>query len=140
MRKSLKKLETLLVAAALMLSATIVSEGQTESIIVSKKHTVRELRGVVLDIYDEPLAGVDVAVFDNAGWIQEGKTGSDVEQRLMAATTTDANGRFNFKHLPAGKYEVRFRLTAFNDIHFLVLVKPHGLRNKKLVVTMKVAT
>ena len=123
-----------------MLCVVIASYGQTVSITVTKKFIVREFRGIVLAPNSEPLAGADVDVFDNPEWIHNVKLPGDVEQKLIATTKTDSDGAFRFKHLPAGKYDVRFRAVGFNEMHYYVVVKSRILRNKRLVVILPLAT
>lgn len=53
----------------------------------------------IQDSGEPPLAGVTVTLLDGSG-------------NTVATTTTDADGRYIFDNLPAGTYQVKFRLTA----------------------------
>ena len=111
-----------------MLSVAIASYSQQESITVIKKQPVRELRGAVfIEVNHQPLEDVEVDVFD-------------VNQNLVASTKTASDGTFRLKHLPDGKYNLRFRAMGFNEMHDYVAVKSHSFGHKKLVVRLPVAT
>lgn len=56
-------------------------------------------RNGIQDAGEPPLAGVTVTLLNGAG-------------KVVATTTTDANGRYIFDNLPAGSYQVHFQLTS----------------------------
>jgi len=110
------------------------------SVTVTKKYTVREFRGIVLDPTKSPLPGAEVSIFDNPEWIRKGRSFSDTEPKLITSAKTDSDGKFDFKQLPSGRYDVRFSARGFNDMHYYVVVKSHSLRNKRFVIVLPLAT
>jgi hypothetical protein len=97
------------------------------------------LRGVVLDPNKSPLAGAEVSIFDNPEWIRKGSF-SESAHKLIASASTGSDGKFDFKQLPSGRYDVRFSARGFNDMHYYVVVKSHSLRNKRFVIVLPLAT
>jgi hypothetical protein len=83
--------------------------------------------------------GVEVDVLNHPEWIIKGQSGSPSEQRVLASQVTDGNGRFTFKGLPAGAYEVRFGKPMFEQQHLYVEVRPRTRRKKRLKIALGLA-
>jgi hypothetical protein len=120
-------------------NASPASSKYLQSVVISRRQVVGNLRGVVRAPDGEPLEGVEVDVLNHPEWIIKGQSGSPSEQRVLASQVTDGNGRFTFKGLPAGAYEVRFGKPMFEQQHLYVEVRPRTRRKKRLKIALGLA-
>ena len=92
--------------------------------------TYKSIRGVAQQIHGKAMNGVLVELFDNSEWIRQGLSESPVEQRRIATCKTNHDGKFCFKDIPPGQYELRLSLNrAWNVVHTYVEVNPRSSRS-----------
>ena len=93
--------------------------------IYKEEKTYRLLDGKVLDSNGEPLSGVLVEVFDNPEWIKQGKKRNASNQTRISVCKTSTDGKFCFKKLPKGEYELRLSKNKnWNPTHMYIEVDP----------------
>ena len=120
--------------------------GANENIVLVKREKYHRLEGVVRNVNGETLPGVLVEVFNKPDYLllsypksEEKKKG---QKRLMGCIV-GADGKFCFRELPPGKYELRFsKAGGWNHTHVYVIVAPPGHKGSKdmLDVSMLVGT
>ena len=116
--------------------------GGNESVVVDEQEVYRHAQGVVIDTAG-PVEGALVEVFTHPEKWLDSSGGSRVnpKQRRIAACRTRADGRFCFRGLAAGKYEIRSSLnTGWNVTHFCVGIDPENGKTGEIEVTMHVGT
>jgi len=93
----------------------------------------KSIKGEVKGELGEPLEKVLVEVYTNPKWLldknysQRGKN-----QKRVAVCETSENGKFSFKNLSKGTYELRIsKNTDRNPIHMLIKVDPKDRRAVK---------
>ena len=101
---------------------------------------IRRLSGKVIGFGDVN-PDVRVEVYDNAQvWLDNSI--SVVEKRKqqsrIATTRTDKRGRFEFKGLPKGFYEVEFSREGWDVLSVLLNVEPNGAATDSLCVTLRI--
>lgn len=110
---------------------------------ISNGGTVRQIRGRVLAMNDEPLADALIEVFKRQDIkISEEAHINKNRQKRIALCKANSKGEFCFKGITAGKYEIRASCVAGFDAHrtFIVLA-PTGKRkvNKEVIVRLAVS-
>jgi len=125
-------------------------EGETthwagnEEIVMNEETSYRKLEGTVEYLGDRPLANALVEIFDQPDYLLDESVLSKrdhVGQKRLAACRTAANGRFCFRNLPSGKYELRSSLDSeWNVTQVYVVVDKKSGKNQSLRVSMKVGT
>lgn len=116
-----------------------VSNRQQETTGSKKKHVVALLFGTVRDVNGAPVRGIRVDVFGDPQRNPQAPTQNSDTERPLASTETTPEGKFRFQKLPAGKYDVRFTATGFNELHLFVEVKPSSGRYKAIDVQLPAA-
>jgi protocatechuate 3,4-dioxygenase beta subunit len=100
--------------------------GANEEILLSEKKPRKMLHGLVRDVNGEPLSDVLVEVFDHPN-VQ-----ANVRQNRLVACVTGADGRFCFKNIPTGKYElILSKGGGWNRSHVYVEIAPHSRNSTK---------
>src|SRR5438552_9978081 len=79
--------------------------GANETITIIESKPRRSIFGEVNDVNGQPLKDVLVEVFAPST-----KSADNEQKKRIIACTTDEKGRFCFRKVPAGKYEVLFSL------------------------------
>lgn len=119
--------------------STTKSNLQQERIEVSVRLRVVNLRGLVVDPHNDPVAGSHVQVFKN---IKNRVNGKSVWEQGPEVSSTRANdrGAFLFRRIPAGRYRVLFSMNGFDQMYYSnIVVNPKG-RHGWLHIEMKLAT
>ena len=89
--------------------------------------TYKSIHGSALQIHGKPLRGVFVELFDKPELIKHGHTKSPAEQRRVAACETHRDGKFGFRELPPGEYELRLSIDGqWNVVHLHIKVAPQS--------------
>jgi hypothetical protein len=114
--------------------------GGNMSIELEQKSTLKIVQGRVENV-GKPLRGALVEVFESDGHILRGSGGERQEQKRLAACRTSGDGKFCFKNLPSGTYEVRSSIDSGWDVtHVVVTVDAKKGKNDKLRLSMNVGT
>ena len=118
--------------------------GGNEMIVVTEENSFRKLEGRVQMSGDRPLENALVEVFDHPDYLLDtshSRGEGPPEQKRLAACRTAKDGKFCFRNLPAGKYELRSSLgSGWNVTHVYVVLDRHNKRDEKLKVLMQLGT
>lgn len=94
-------------------------------IVLAHGPTVRQIQGIV-ELYDAPMDGMVVELYDNPEVMLTDKPLKIIKQQKIASVTTDRNGKFKFKNIRSGKYELRVAPdvnTGINTLSIIVKVR-----------------
>lgn len=112
--------------------------------VIQRKDETRhcKLEGTVEYLDDRPFANAFVEIFDHPELMDQAiSKRSHSGQRRLAACHTTADGKFSFRNLPSGKYELRSSFdNEWNVTQILVIVDKESGSNQPLRVTMRVGT
>jgi hypothetical protein len=115
--------------------------------VFMEKEPYQELRGrVVVSGTGKPLAGTLVEVFTHPEYLlsNDSYARGKPEQRRVAACLTGNDGRFCFRDVPSGKYELRSSssdtYTGWNASQVYVIVDNDKGKSKELRVVMILGT
>jgi len=117
-------------------------QGYFADIIVIEKKPFKQIRGVVhFPSTDASLDGALVEVFTRPEYLLKSKYPENVSrnQKRMAACWTGADGKFYFKGVPKGAYELRFSKDGgWSITHVYIVINPNSRRstNAKIIVEM----
>jgi hypothetical protein len=117
-------------------------EGANMFVIRVEKEAYRNLEGTVVGMGDSRLIeDALVEVFDHPEYLlSDNPSAPHAEQKRVAACHTSPDGKFCFRGLPSGKYELRSSLEAgWNITHIYVVVGKKG-QTKKIQVEMTLGT
>ena len=112
--------------------------GADELISIIESKPRKSIFGVVNDVNGQPLKGVLVEVFAIS---RENADGA--QKKRILACTTDGTGRFCFKDVPSGKYDVLYSLEGgWKHTSLSVIVASNRGKgvNRKIEVWMQVGT
>jgi Carboxypeptidase regulatory-like domain len=110
-------------------------------IVQQEEKPYRKLEGRVELHEDRPLEEVLVEVFDQPEYLLKNGGNAPNNQKRLASCVTSEDGKFCFRHLPPGKYELRASSNAgVNVTHVYVVVDKRAGQTKELVVGMSVGT
>jgi len=114
--------------------------GGNMSIELEQNSTLKMVQGRVVEHGGEPLQGALVEVFVYDGHVpREGD--NKRQQKSLAACKTAEDGKFCFKNLPSGKYEIRSSIdTGWNVTHVVVTVDTRNGQNETLQLPMSLGT
>ncbi len=114
-------------------------EGANQVVIIEAH---RKLEGRVKAEFDGAVENALVEIFDNPGYLfDEHSRNNHPTQRWIAVCRTAADGKFCFKGLPSGKYELRSSVDGgWNITHVYVVVENKLGRDKAMLVKMILGT
>jgi hypothetical protein len=111
--------------------------GGNMMIVFPMEKPFRELRGTV-QMNGELIENALVEIFDNADYLLESGPHEYLQQKRLAACVTSSDGKFCFRHLPSGTYELRSSMRAgVNVTHLHVKVDKRSGADKKIIVKME---
>ena len=120
--------------------------GANQTLLVIERRKYRSINGIVRDANGLAVSDLLVEVFDHPEHLllsyPESVQNKKVQHRI-AACVVGENGRFCFKNIPAGKYELRFSKDGgWNHTQVYVVVAPSNRKatNRRLVISMQVGT
>ena len=109
------------------------------SIELEQKSTLKMVQGRV-ENGGKPLPGALVEVFVSEGHVPSGSDEKS-EQKRLAACKTAEDGKFCFKSLPSGRYEIRSSIdTGWDVTHAVVTVDTKNGKTERLHLPMHVGT
>ena len=117
--------------------------GGNMMIVVPVEKTYRELHGTVQMNDDQVLENALVEIFDNPDYLLNSNPNAvkQPRQTRLAACVTGPDGKFCFRHLPTGKYELRSSIrNGWNVTHVIVAVNKRSGENEEIVVKMSLGT
>jgi hypothetical protein len=114
-------------------------QGANMFVVQQEEKPYRELSGRV-ELHEEtPIEDVLVEVFDQPEYLLRERPSEAPKQKRLAACVTAEDGKFCFRHLPPGKYELRASLNGgMNITHVYVVVDKKTGQTEKLRVGMSV--
>jgi hypothetical protein len=117
-------------------------QGANQFVIYVEKKPYRGLEGTVQMYDDRTIENALVEVFDHPDYLlDENSLGNHPDQKRLAACRTAADGKFCFRTLPSGKYELRSSLDGgWNITHIYVVVDKKAGQTKKIEVVMSLGT
>jgi hypothetical protein len=117
-------------------------QGANQLVVEVPKETYRKLEGRV-DMYDErPIENALVEVFDNPEYLlDENPLKGTPTQKRLAGRRTSSDGKFCFRDLPSGRYELRSSLdSGWNITHVYIVLDRKTGRREKIRVGMSIGT
>jgi hypothetical protein len=118
--------------------------GGNQVVVSVEEKSYRRLQGTIEQYDGRPLEHVLVELFDHPEYLLDQSSSSQrnhPEQKRLATCRTTADGRFCFRNLPSGKYELRSSLSSGWDVtHIYVVLDKKAGQNVKLHVKMEVGT
>ena len=116
--------------------------GGNQSVILRPDEYFREVRGVVEAFVGETMEAALVEVFDKPEYLVSDKPWNEKPpQNRLRACVTSRDGKFCFKNLPDGVYELRVsRDQGWNVTHVYIVVDGKAGRNKPLHAGMHLGT
>ncbi len=117
--------------------------GGNEMVVIVKDSSLKQLQGVVQEPSGTAFAGALVEVFTHPEYLRSdlpSAQGEKPEQQRVAVCLTGSDGKFCFKHLQPGTYELRSSVSSGWDVtHIHVTVDPKG-KSEKIIVPMYIGT
>ena len=101
-----------------------------ERVLLSGEAKVNSIQGKIFEPNDDPMADALVEVFDHPG-VAHQTLDAEIrakKQRRVAACKTGQDGRFRFRGIPPGKYEVRVSKIGFDPTSAIVAMKARPQR------------
>ena len=117
--------------------------GGNEAVVVVPQKHFREVTGVVEALREnETVKGALAEIFDKPEYlVSQTPWANKPEQHRLRACVTSVDGKFCFKGLPEGAYELRVSLNeGWNVTHVYVVVDRKTGVSKPLHVTMHLGT
>jgi hypothetical protein len=118
--------------------------GGNEMVVFAEKNPHKQLRGFVQMPSGQPAEGALVEIFTHPEYLLSNlpnATRDRPEQRRVAACRTGVNGRFCFRGLAKGAYELRSSIDSGWDVtHIHVLVDPQNGGADNIKVMMHLGT
>jgi len=118
--------------------------GGNEMVIVVEEKSYRELRGAVKWHDGQPVENALVEIFDKPEYLLDHSIASANDrpkQRRLAACVASADGKFCFRNLANGKYELRSSSgNGVNVTHVYVVIDRQSGEKKDLSVEMTLGT
>lgn len=116
--------------------------GGNQAVVLTPEEHFREVRGVVEASVGEAMKDALVEVFDKPEYLVSDKPWDQKpQQNRLRACITSADGKFCFKNLPEGVYELRVsRSQGWNVTHVYIVVDRKAGSNKPLHVGMHLGT
>ena len=120
--------------------------GANEMIVVTAPGKYRQLAGAVKDLNGEIVSDVLVEVYDKPEYLLLKYPESEEKkkaQRRLEGCIVGADGKFCFRDLPPGKYELRFsKAGGWNHTHVYVVIAAAKQKasNRSLEITMQPGT
>jgi hypothetical protein len=116
-------------------------QGANMFVVQQEEKPYRELTGRVELHADTPIEDVLVEVFDQPEYLLREWSSEAPKQKRLAVCVTAEDGKFCFRHLAPGKYELRASLNGgWNITHVYVVVDKKAGHTKMLRVGMSLGT
>lgn len=99
--------------------------GGNQLIKTVEKKTYKFLHGTINDVNGKAVPEALVEIFDNPDWIKSDESRSAANQTRLRVCKTGKSGKFCFKGLRTGKYELRVsKDIRWNPSHIYIAVNP----------------
>lgn len=115
--------------------------GGNQAVVIVPEHHFRDIRGTVETFQDEKMDGALVEIFDKPDYLVNNKPwAARPEQKRLKSCVTATDGKFCFRSLPSGTYELRVsRDQGWNVTHVYVVVDRNAAEKiEPLHITMHI--
>jgi hypothetical protein len=122
-----------IIALCLLLARVCVGVVTHETI--TYKTSIKKVSGRVVG-YGDVNPGMDVQLFDKPEvWADDSLSWNEKRKRqtVIASTVTNSNGKFEFRGVRRGAYEIQFSKNGWNILSVLVNVEPSGSSDRLCV-------
>jgi hypothetical protein len=122
-----------IIAVCLLLARACVGVVTHETI--TYKTSIKKISGRVVG-FGNVNPGMDVQLFDKPGvWADDSLSFDEKRKRQtkIASTVTNSNGKFEFRGVPRGAYEIQSSKNGWNILSVLVNVEPSGSSDRLCV-------
>lgn len=100
------------------------------NITLSETFTVKTLQGKIVDSNERPISGALIEII---------RISEDGEGKIIYVCKTQGNGKFHFKKLRTGKYEVRVSVEGHDRTSVRVTVSTDSQSSEEILIPMKVS-
>jgi hypothetical protein len=100
------------------------------SVTLAETYTVKTLKGRIIDSNEEPISDALIEII---------KVSEDGEGKIIYICKTQQSGKFYFKKLREGKYEIRVSLEGHDRTSVRVTVSKYSTSDEEIVIPMKVS-
>jgi hypothetical protein len=100
------------------------------SVTLAETYTVKTLQGRIVDGNEKPISDALIEII---------KVSEDGEGKIIYICKTQESGKFHFKKLKEGKYEIRVSLEGHDRTSVRVTVSKDSTSDKDIVIPMKVS-
>ena len=116
--------------------------GGNEAVVLQPEGHFQELKGIVEAFENEPMGDALAEVFDKPDYlISDTPWANRPEQKRIRACVTSTDGKFCFKDLPDGAYELRISHDqGWNVTHVYVVLDHKGGKKKEVHIRMHIGT
>ena len=120
--------------------------GGNQRVVVADEIPCKEIRGTVYEETGQPANGALVEIFTHPEYLLQVrsigiKNEDEPQQRRIATCRTGPDGKFCFRNLAAGKYELRSSIDSGWDVTSIyVVVDPSKGKQKVMRVDMHLGT
>ena len=118
--------------------------GGNVSVVVPLEKSYRDLHGTVQMVDGRVLENALVENFDNPDYLLKTTPQNNLkqpQQKRLAACVTGPDGKFCFRHLPSGTYELRSSMkSGWNVTHVHVTVDKRSGESEEIAVRMSLGT
>jgi len=118
--------------------------GGNQVVVFLEEKSYRKLEGTIDTYNRRPLEHALVEIFDHPEYLLDQSSSfkrDHPEQKKLAACQTGADGKFCFRGLPPGKYELRSSINSdWNVTHVYVVLDKKAGQGKALRVLMELGT
>jgi hypothetical protein len=100
------------------------------SVVLAETYTVKTLQGSIVDSNDKPISDAQIEII---------KISEDGEGKVIYVCKTQGSGKFHFKKVKEGKYEIRVSLEGYDKTSVRVTVSKDSHSSEDIVIPMKVS-
>jgi len=121
-------------------------DGANENLVIAESEKYRQLAGVVQDLNGQILSDVLVEVYDKPEYLLLKYPESEEKkkaQRRLAGCVVGADGKFCFRGLRPGKYELRFSKAGgwnHTQVYVVIAAAKQKASKRSLEITMHPGT
>lgn len=100
-------------------------------VVLAETYTVKILQGSIVDSNDRPISDALIEIIN---------VSEDGEGKIIYVCKTQERGKFRFKKLREGKYEIRVSVEGHDRTSVRVTVSKNSLSDEEIVIPMKVSS
>lgn len=101
------------------------------TVTLAETYTVKNIQGKIVDINDKPMSEAQIEVI---------RISKDGEGKVVYICETQEGGKFHFKKLREGNYEIRVSLEYHDRTSVRVTVSKDSQSSEQIIIPMKVSS